>query len=786
MIKRPISFGAVLLIVILYIGNFLGVSETVPRSFLKEGSKVQLMGRVKARENTGYGIRLYLEECEILSTDFNSSNEISDKNSFNTIFNQSELQIKENSNLKEKKQVLVYLQEESKKISVGNWIIAEGTCGFFKTATNPGQFDVANYYEARGICWILKKSTIIRQWHQKNYVGMLDRIKSALQNSMEQVLGEENAAITAAITLGIREGLSDEMKQLYQEGGIAHVLAISSLHITLVGMSMYQLLRKLRCSLAGSSLISGVFLFSFCLMTGMSVSAKRACIMYQLWLGSQIFGRTNDQPTALGLASLLILVPSPEYLWDSSFLLSFGCILSIRYVQPLMKLLLPIPGPLGASLQTSAAIQLGTLPLVMMFFYQVTPYGVLVNLVVIPFMGILMVSGLVSAVIGLFSVPAGILAAAPCHYLLEWFEWLCRMERRLPGAVVITGCPERWQVILYYGILFFCCVPLIWWTEKRKKEIKKRHKGKRQQWHQKGILLFGGIMGMTLAVFVLSLRILPELRITFLDVGQGDGILVQSGDFVCMIDGGSSSVKQVWQYRIESTLKYYGIDQLDAVFVSHGDQDHISGVEELLENYETGFGKANIGGITLERLILPGVGYQEEKIQRLAALAKEKEISVGTLGAGGSVESGAIKLTCLYPSSDQATGDSNQDSMVLFLEYQDFTALFTGDLEKAGEERFLKEVESGRFARITQDGQIDLLKVAHHGSGNGTTEEFLKVFTPEKAVISCGENNSYGHPAQEVLERLENVGAEIVRTDQAGAVTVGIQNGIRKVKEYCH
>lgn len=822
MIRRPISFGAVLLIVILYVGSYFGVSETVPQSFLSEGSRIQLMGRVKSRERTGYGIRLYLEECRILPTVSNHSDETSYKNSFK----QSELQInenlklKENSrseqdfnleqnprseqnfNLKQSRQILVYLQEEGEspeKISVGNWILAEGIYSSFENAANPGQFDQADYYGARGIWGMLKKGTLVRQWRQSTYGGILERIRNTLQDSMERVLGEEKAAVTAAITLGIREGLSEEMKTLYQEGGIAHILAISSLHITLIGRSVYQLLRKFRVSLAASSLISGGLLFSFCVMTGMSVSARRACIMYLMWLGSQIFGRTNDPLTALGLASFVILLPSPGYLRDSSFLLSFGCLLSIEYVRPLMKVLFPIPGALGGSLHTSMAVQLGTLPLIMMFFYQVTPYGVLVNLAVLPLMGLLMVSGLASAVIGLVSLPAGVVAAAPCHYLLAGFEWLCRMERKLPGAVVITGCPKAWQVILYYVILFLLCRPLVRWQNQWKKQVRLQKPQAERRWKERmpGRI---GLVGMTLAVGLLGLRISPELRLVFLDVGQGDGILVQSGEFCCVIDGGSSSESKVWKYRMESALKYYGIDQLDAVFVSHGDQDHISGIRELLEGYEAGWDGRNIGGITVERLILPDLGYQEERLSELGNLAEKKEIPVGILVRGGSLESGGLRITCLAPNRGTVTGDANQDSMVLLLEYREFKALFTGDMEQEGEERLLEntvseealfgenadlEAKEDFQGNMDLPGEIEVLKVAHHGSGNGTSAAFLERIRPKLAVISCGEDNTYGHPAQEVLERLEAQQTQVFRTDKNGAVVVEVKNGKWKATGYC-
>ena len=790
MTKRPIVLGALILSLILYLSSFFGVSDAVPRFFFPEGSRLRLTGRVVLRESMTYGTRLILEECSVLPKADHSENVSLGKQSFTQSFTQSdtnsEAQIKEQSDRIKQNiegRVQVYLKKETDKIHCGSWIMAEGLCGYPDTATNPGQFDSRKYYQARNMVFQLKEAQILYQWRENiSYLGTLSRLREALISSMEKVLGKEEAAVISAITLGKREGMSGKLKRLYQEGGISHILAISSLHITLLGMGIYQLLRKCRWPIGGCCLVSGLLLFSFCIMTGMSISARRAGVMYLLWLGSQVLGRTNDQPTGLGLASFFILLPFPGCLQDSSFLLSFGCVLSLLYVTPLVRRLLPLPGAFGKALQSSAAIQIGTLPLIMSFFYQVTPYAFLVNLAVIPFMELLMLAGLAGSVVGLVSIPAGILVSAPCHYLLKWFEFLCGLERKLPGAVVITGCPEGWQTAVYYGVLFFAC----------RLSIRERGKQRKVRPGIAALAVRTGIpwLGLVLMVAVLSLRNLPLLRITFLDVGQGDGILIQSGSFSCLIDGGSSSETQVWQYRIESTLKYYGISTLNAVLISHGDSDHISGIQELLEGYELGYGNGNVGGITVERLIFPDTGYPDDKLETLRLLAGENGIPVGILKAGGKLCSGKLELTCLYPKAGLATGDSNQDSMVLLLKMDDFTALFTGDLELEGEALFLDacreylKIASSQADLTRKDpdgmadwnGKLNLLKVAHHGSKNGTSEEFLRLFSPRAAVISCGKDNSYGHPAEEVLDRLGQSGAEIYRTDLSGAVTVEIRD----------
>lgn len=686
--------------------------------------------------------------------------------------------------------VQVWLSEDEEPPPIGSTVLAVGMPVLPEEARSPGQFDARRYYRPRNVCLILRKGEIRRCVPGKNGTEFLARLRERLGGSLRKVLGEEDSALICAIVLGERGLLSSETRKQYQEGGIAHLLAISSLHVTLLGMGIYRLLRRAGGPFWLAAGCSSIFLLGYCLLSGSSVSAIRAGVMFALWLGSQAAGRTYDRWTALATAASLILLSSPEYLTDSSFLLSFTCVVSLPCLMPLSARLLPLPGNVGKALQSSAALQIGILPVTMYFFYQVTPYALLVNLAVIPFLGILMAAGLAGALVGLASIRLGTVVAAPCHYLLRWFDILCAAQRRVPGAVVITGRPALWQILFYYAALSGSVCWIVW-SGRRRKDARKRARASvggavgsgstgNAAGGRAGFRLVrssaeyaGLLLTVAVAVCVLTVRFRPQLRVTVLDVGQGDGILVEAGGQAFLIDGGSSSVSRVWQYRIECALKYYGISRLDAVFLSHGDQDHTGGIREFLSDYETNALGTNIGGITLERLLLPDTGYEQEPLEKLRTLAGEKGISVGTWAMGGALAGNGWSLTCLAPDPDGMTGDENEDSMAAVLECGEFTALFTGDLEGAGEERFLENFR----VWMKQRGRsgITLLKAAHHGSKNASSEDFVREVKPRIAVISCGEDNSYGHPAPETLERLSRAGARIFRTDRDGAVSIEVK-----------
>ena len=240
-----------------------------------------------------------------------------------------------------------------------------------------------------------------------------------------------------------------------------------------------------------------------------------------------------------------------------------------------------------------------------------------------------------------------------------------------------------------------------------------------------------------------------------------------------LIDGGSSSKSSVGTYQILPYLKHEGIGRLDAVFLSHEDLDHCSGVPELMEDMEK-------GGIGIGALFLPDIGQAGEAAYgAIVPRAKSLNIPVTFLHGGQSLMFGEMSLACLGPEAEGravASERINAHSMVLRLSYGDFSALFTGDVEGEGlealKEVLRRETERGDAAGPLSD--IDLLKVSHHGSRLATDEEFLALTRPEVALISCGRNNRYGHPHEETMELLTAAGAQIFVTANTGAITVDV------------
>ncbi len=243
-----------------------------------------------------------------------------------------------------------------------------------------------------------------------------------------------------------------------------------------------------------------------------------------------------------------------------------------------------------------------------------------------------------------------------------------------------------------------------------------------------------------------------------LDVGQGDALFLETaGGTTFLVDGGSSSVKEVGTYRILPFLKSRGVRVLHYAAVTHTDGDHISGIEELLEQ------SGEPGGVKIETLLLSVQAEGEEAGRALRELAKRKGVSVRHIQAGDMLRDESTRIACLHPEEGKAYGDSNGMSLVLHLVYGEFSLLLTGDLEQEGEEEILKRYPVPACR---------VLKAGHHGSKTSTTEQWLRAVEPKLTLISCGEENAYGHPHRETLERLSAAGSRVSITALQGAVTL--------------
>jgi len=696
------------------------------------GREVVATGDVSRKEyRTSYGekkVYLYLSNCSVIFTPERSPD-------------YPEIKLKK---------IMVLLEQGQIEPAVGGTVCLRGKLESFEKAANPGEFDSHLYYGTLGISMGLKEGRVLWESEEHSILGeALWQLRCAASNKLDAILCEQDASVMKTMLLGDKETLDNELKEIFQSSGIAHILAVSGLHISLIGLGVYKLLRRLHLPVVACAPLCILVILGYGILTGAGVSSIRAVGMFILRMLAEALGRTYDLQTALGLLLLLMAAGQPLYFYQSGFLLSFASLLGIgclfpalergrrekpRYRQGAARRWHNLLQHIRKSLWAGLSVTLATMPIQLWYYYEIPMYSVLINLLVIPLMTVLMYCGA-----GLLLIPGGIWSltgASVVHAILNFYQGLAQVSGDLPGSRQILGRPQVWQVIVYIGLL--AAIVLL----------------------QKKVGRCWRLGLVAAAVLLLTVRVGGGFQVTFLDVGQGDCICVELENGAnYLIDAGSSSKGNVGKYQIAPFLKHQGITYLDGIFITHPDEDHCNGLAGLLE--------AGYAGRT-RRLILPDVAdqVQEKGYLEILSLAADYEIPVSYLSAGMRWQEGDAEFVCLHPPEGYTGADTNACSTVLYVKQEAFSMLLTGDVEDEGESLLTAQLKEQGIRDVT------VLKVAHHGSKYSTTDSFLNVLDPQIAVISCGKGNSYGHPHNETLARLSGEGAVILATPDYGAITI--------------
>ena len=632
--------------------------------------------------------------------------------------------------------------ETDQEIILGSVITGTGEVKPFSRASNPGAYDEESYQQGKGIFLFLQNVKIdkmkpvmipIREW--------LYRLRKKLGGVYDRVFAIKDSSLAKAMVLGDKEEMDTDIKNLYQRNGIAHLIAISGLHIAMIGGTLYQILRKISGSYPAAAGIGVFFILLYGIMTGLSGATLRAVIMLILSIGADISGRRYDMITGIAAALLIMLILNPYQITQVGFLLSFGAVLGIAVVNPVWKQIFEKLPRFLEGLAVSISVQITLFPILLYYFYEVPVYGVFLNIVVIPVMSLLLALLIGLGITGCIFQDGGYLFALPAQMIFRLYEQLCIWSERLPLHTVCTGRPSVIWIAVYYGILV---IFLIAAGRKNRKAA--------------------GITTIFLCFLLAGLFLPGKLKICMFDVGQGDGIYIRTPDRKhILIDGGSSTRQNVGTYILKNGTKYHGAQILDYVFVTHSDNDHYSGILELLEDDR----------VIIKNFVLPAITNPDSTFCSLEKKAQEKGCRIYYIKRGDRLLVGDVEFYCLNPQKKRYE-DKNQGSIALWLVYHNFDMLFTGDMDEVIE----KEIADKRT------GSLEVLKVAHHGSATSSGEAFLKHFSPDTACISVGENNQYGHPAKEVMQRLKNYCKNIYLTKDNGAITIDTDGEKYRIETY--
>lgn len=675
---------------------------------------------------------------------------------------------------------LVFYLDEKISFVPGSHVKLEGAISEISGRENEGGFSEEEYLKGKdiGIKLFKPKVTILRK-PLFSIRQVLSDLRERLKNFFEENLPGEEGAIISAMALGDKGGLTSDVKDLFSASGIAHLLAVSGLHISIVGRLVYKLLRRLRFGFFQAFLISIPFSFFYAQMCGMSVSAERALIMFFLSLLSESLGRESDMLTNEGIAAVILIMKNPFCIFDSAFVFSFSAVFIVAAAaRPVSEALESFIRArhrekrgfspsflerLFMSLAFSFTVCLGTAPVVARYYYEIPLYQVFLNLILIPLMTALLFLALAS---GLLFIK---FLLFPVHLLLYFYEWLSALTLKLPFSSLTFGKPGEIQIVLYYIVYFALIISLRKLLLKLKSREDLADPVKAQKKDLKAFLPKAAAAFILLPLILFGIK--PKgFEFDMLSVGQGDGLYLRTDAFThIMIDGGSSSKKEVARNVILPFIKSRGVTGgIDFWFVSHLDTDHVSG---LIEAMESGY---PVGMVILPKKVVPNENYE-----KLIAAAGKDGAAVRYMDKGERLilPGGKTVITCLFAGTDEylKRGDANANSLVLLVERKELNAsiLLTGDIASEQEELILSDKNASAMLSQAAKGTL-ILKAAHHGSNYSNCEALLKVLEGREDItlISAGKGNRYGHPGMETIARLDSLSIEHLCTIEEGQIRI--------------
>ncbi|HCL90353.1 MAG TPA: DNA internalization-related competence protein ComEC/Rec2 [Candidatus Atribacteria bacterium] len=549
--------------------------------------------------------------------------------------------------------------------------------------------------------------------------------------------------LLVGMLLGEKGFIPPYLKEVFTDAGIMHILAVSGLHVGIIAMALLALLGILQLPKKLKLFTLILILIMYASITGFRPSVLRATIMFILLIGGKLLNRSRNLNISLFFAAFLILLLNPLILYDAGFLLSFIVTFFIINLSPILqglfsKIVVWIKNPLAVS----TAAWIGIFPLSAYFFSKVSIISIISNIFIVPLTGIAVILGFTTFFIGLASIPLAGIIANINYLVLNLITLIAKSFSSLPFAFIYVAQPSVIIIILYYLTVFF--IIEMFYKDTLSQKIKKK----------------AGLVVLSVTLLIIIVQVFypaDQLKVNFINVGQGDCILIEAPNNIdILIDGGGTpqSDFDVGSKIVIPYLRRKGINEVDLLILTHPHIDHLEGLLPVLKEIKVDM--VLDGGLTcdlseykefISLIIKKGIPYHKAKAGDNFIFSNNLEIFL---------------LNPLYDSDFYRDSDFNNASIVVKLSYKNADFLFTGDIEEAAEKKLLV------WQNILRS---DILKVGHHGSETSTNLEFLDRIDPRIAVISVGKNN-FGHPSQKIIERLEDNDIQIYRTDEDGTIII--------------
>ena len=647
-------------------------------------------------------------------------------------------------------------------VKIGNLIKSNASFMLIDEPMNEGEFNQKNYYRSSGISFIaFAKDVEVTNREYSILKQKVYEIKLIIKEQINKIFNKKDAGLFIGMLTGDRTGISKDQKKMFQENGIAHIIAISGLHLSILGLLLFAFLRKF-LSLNLSALIVSIFIFLYGIFIDASATSLRAITMLYIRFLSLAIGRTYDSKNTLYIIGFMFLLMHPYLLFNAGFQFSYIAIFSLNTeVKIEIKRELKVPAVI--------ILNIFLFPVTIYHYFTYPLYSILLNLIVIPLMPFVLLFGILGLVLSFIYLNLGIAISYIVHLIFLLYDKLCYFIDKLPYNLLWLGRPSLYETFYYYLAIFLIIYALNnLYKISKNNNFKKNKKEIDESTNYEllyRVLNFVRIsVSMILLLFTIlsiGIRTKSDLRMTFISIGQGDSILIESQNLIMTIDGGSNSNTSNGEYVLSPHLKSRSISHIDYAFITHADSDHTNGIKYLLENeYD----------MSIYNLLLPINAIGDSKFNNLKLAAMNRGTKITYMEEKDIIKiKDDLSINVLSPNraslSDKKM-DQNEMSLTFRLDYNNHSCLFTGDIGSRTMNRMLND----KYAIENMD--VDVLKVPHHGSKNSNVKEFFEIVSPKYAIVSYGKNNNYGHPNADTVNSILETGAKILKTGESGQIDI--------------